>query len=133
MLPGKFKIVLQALAKTSADLRHCDSWHGLPKAARDIFYNLYDPSATLRGESLASGLFQVLTVWQYMMARIFSGVVSDNYADIPEDYHFHFLHCIDYVRQTIMCSADLALEAHEESDSNDFGPLDGGWSAHHGK
>ncbi|KAF2800437.1 hypothetical protein K505DRAFT_320428 [Melanomma pulvis-pyrius CBS 109.77] len=67
----------------------------------------------------------------YMMARIFSGVVSGNIQDIPTDYHFHFSHCVDYIRQGIMCSADLAVEVHEPADSDDFGPQDGGWSGHH--
>ncbi|KAF2710792.1 hypothetical protein K504DRAFT_429114 [Pleomassaria siparia CBS 279.74] len=67
----------------------------------------------------------------YMMARIFSGVVSNNLKAIPDDYHFHFMHCVDYIRQGIMCSADLAVEVHEPKDSDDFGPQDGGWSGHH--
>jgi hypothetical protein len=32
-----------------------------------------------------------------------------------------------------MCSADLALEAHDVTDSDDLGPLDGGWSGQHGE
>jgi hypothetical protein len=67
----------------------------------------------------------------YMIARIFSGVTSGRVRDIPEDYNFHFMHCVDYVRQGIMCSADLAVEVHEPKDSDDFGPQDGGWSGHH--
>jgi hypothetical protein len=67
----------------------------------------------------------------YMMARIFHGVTSNNYGAIPDDYHHHFMHCIDYLRQATMCSADMALEAHDEKDSADFGPLDGGWNSHH--
>lgn len=67
-----------------------------------------------------------------MMARIFSGVMSENTHAIPEDYHSHFLHCIDYLRQGIMCAGDLALEAHDAMDADDLGPLDGGWSGHHG-
>lgn len=71
--------------------------------------------------------------WQYMMARIYSGVVSNITESLPDDYDFHFLHCVDYLRQSIMCSADLALEAHEPTDSDDLGPLDGGWNSHHGR
>ena len=52
--------------------------------------------------------------------------------NIPDDYHSHFFHCIDYLRQGIMCSADLALEAHDAMDPDDLGPLDGGWSGLHG-
>ena len=32
-----------------------------------------------------------------------------------------------------MCSADLALEAHDAMDPDDLGPLDGGWSGMHGE
>jgi hypothetical protein len=77
--------------------------------------------------------FQTLIVRQYMMARIYSGVMSHITHTLPDDYHTHFLHCIDYLRQGIMCSADLALEAHDATDSDDLGPLDGGWSGHHGE
>lgn len=59
--------------------------------------------------------------------------MSNNTGMLPEDYQSHFLHCIDYLRQAAMCSADLAMEAHEESDTDDLGPLDGGWSGHHGE
>lgn len=67
-----------------------------------------------------------------MMARIFSGVTTDRTSGLPTDYHDHFLHCIDYLRQAVMCTADLALEAHDINDADDLGPLDGGWSGHHG-
>ena len=77
--------------------------------------------------------FQVLIALQFMMARIYSGIVSNITQTLPDDYHSHFLHCIDYLRQGIMCSADLALEAHDATDPDDLGPLDGGWSGHHGK
>jgi hypothetical protein len=67
------------------------------------------------------------------MARIYSGVMSNITHTLPDDYHAHFLHCIDYLRQGIMCSADLTLEAHDATDSDDLGPLDGGWSGYHGE
>ena len=54
-------------------------------------------------------------------------------AVLPDDYHFHFNHCVDYLRQAVMCSADLSMEPHEPSDSDELGPLDGGWNGHHGK
>ena len=74
-----------------------------------------------------------LTILQYMMTAIFSGVMTNHTQGLPEDYQEHFLHCIDYMRQSIMCSADLAMEAHDEMDSDDLGPMDGGWSGLHGK
>lgn len=68
-----------------------------------------------------------------MMARIYSGVLSNATSNLPTDWHSHFLHCVDYLRQSIMCSADMALEAHQPTDADDLGPLDGGWNAHHGE
>ncbi|KAI0125431.1 hypothetical protein BJ170DRAFT_686294 [Xylariales sp. AK1849] len=67
----------------------------------------------------------------FMMARIYAGLNSNATEKIPADYDSHFLHCIDYLRQGIMCSADLALEPHKPTDSEDNGPLDGSWGGHH--
>jgi hypothetical protein len=71
--------------------------------------------------------------WQFMMARIFSGLETNRRDIIPSDYNSHYLHCVDYLRQSIMCSGDMALEPHKPTDSNDNGPLDGSWAGLHGK
>jgi hypothetical protein len=68
-----------------------------------------------------------------MMTRIYSGISSNMTSALPDDPDTHFLHCVDYLRQGIMCSADLALEVHDSKDADDLGPLDGGWSGIHGK
>jgi hypothetical protein len=68
-----------------------------------------------------------------MMAKVYSGIMSNMTSGLPHDYNSHFLHCVDYLRQGIMCSADLSMEAHDVTDSDDLGPLDGGWSGHHGR
>ncbi|KAJ9165216.1 hypothetical protein NKR19_g542 [Coniochaeta hoffmannii] len=67
----------------------------------------------------------------FMMGRIYAGVSSNTTGRLPHGYQTHFLHCIDYLRQAIMCSADLALEIHGPNDADDLGPLDGGWNGHH--
>lgn len=68
-----------------------------------------------------------------MMARIYSNLERNTKEHLPGDYHSHYLHCVDYLRQGIMCSGDLAMEPHDQSDSDDNGPLDGSWNGHHGK
>ena len=68
-----------------------------------------------------------------MMGRIYSGIATNVTQSLPQDYHTHYLHCIDYLRQAIMCAGDMSLEAHSKKDSDDNGPLDGGWSGQHGK
>ncbi|ORY65118.1 uncharacterized protein BCR38DRAFT_340790 [Pseudomassariella vexata] len=67
----------------------------------------------------------------FIMGRIYSGVVTNMTEILPVDYHTHMMHCIDYMRQAVMCSADVALEPHELTDSDDNGPGDGGWNGHH--
>ncbi|CAK7245006.1 MAG: hypothetical protein STHCBS139747_006572 [Sporothrix thermara] len=69
----------------------------------------------------------------YMMGRIYTALRVGQMPspDLPADYHSHYLHCIDYLRQATMCAADVSMEAHQPSDSTDNGPLDGGWSGQH--
>ncbi|KAI1326263.1 hypothetical protein F5Y16DRAFT_422012 [Xylariaceae sp. FL0255] len=68
----------------------------------------------------------------FMMGRIYAGVTTNITDSLPWDYHNHFLHCIDYLRQAVMCAGDLALELHDPStDPDDLGPKDGGWNGHH--
>lgn len=40
------------------------------------------------------------------------------------------VHCFDYMRQAIMCSADMALEGHETTFPDDNGGSDG-WDSKH--
>ncbi|ERS95177.1 uncharacterized protein SPSK_06367 [Sporothrix schenckii 1099-18] len=68
-----------------------------------------------------------------MMGRIYTALRMNAMPspDLPADYHSHYLHCIDYLRQAAMCAGDVAVEAHEPTDASDNGALDGGWSGHH--
>jgi hypothetical protein len=68
-----------------------------------------------------------------MMTRIYSTLLTGKRNSLPEDFHSHYLHCVDYLRQGIMCSADLTMEPHGPEDADDNGPLDGSWNGHHGK
>ncbi|KAI1339687.1 hypothetical protein F5Y15DRAFT_381724, partial [Xylariaceae sp. FL0016] len=67
----------------------------------------------------------------FMMGRIYAGITANTTEGLPEDYHEHFLHCIDYLRQGVMCSGDMAMELHDPSDADDLGPKDGGWNGLH--
>ncbi|KAI0470439.1 hypothetical protein GGR56DRAFT_144173 [Xylariaceae sp. FL0804] len=67
----------------------------------------------------------------FIMGRIFAGVSAGSTAGLPADYQRHFVHCIDYLRQGIMCAADLATELHDPDDPDDLGPKDGGWNGLH--
>ncbi|KAJ4354337.1 uncharacterized protein N0V89_006072 [Didymosphaeria variabile] len=67
----------------------------------------------------------------FMMGRIYAAFTGGMTEKLPSDYHTHYLHCIDYLRQGIMCSADLTMEPHEQTDPDDNGPKDGSWNGHH--
>ncbi|KAK1985710.1 hypothetical protein LZ30DRAFT_707533 [Colletotrichum cereale] len=66
----------------------------------------------------------------YMMGMIYSGLTTNKSVPTAE-YNTHFFHCIDYLRQAVMCSADLALEPHTQTDADDLGPGDGSWNGMH--
>ena len=66
---------------------------------------------------------------QYAIVQTYSGLTSNT--TIPPDHHWHMIHCFDYLRQTIMCCGDTALEGHETTFPDDNGGSDG-WDAKHG-
>lgn len=67
-----------------------------------------------------------------MMGRIFAAHEANKSGMLAPGYQTHYLHCIDYIRQGVMCAGDVSLEPHSELDGPDNGPLDGGWNGIHG-
>lgn len=67
-----------------------------------------------------------------MMGRIFAAQEANKSSTLPPGYQTHYLHCIDYIRQGVMCAGDVSLEPHSPLDGPDNGPLDGGWNGIHG-
>lgn len=66
------------------------------------------------------------------MGRIFSALSGNITGVLPGDYFTHYMHCVDYLRQAVMCNGDMAMEPHLPTDGPDNGPLDGGWNGIHG-
>ncbi|KAF2006041.1 hypothetical protein P154DRAFT_423196 [Amniculicola lignicola CBS 123094] len=64
----------------------------------------------------------------YAVVEVYSGLTSNT--SLPEDHHWHMIHCFDYMRQAIMCSADLALEGLETTFPDHNGGSDG-WDSKH--
>ncbi|KAJ4991604.1 hypothetical protein SVAN01_02985 [Stagonosporopsis vannaccii] len=64
----------------------------------------------------------------YAVVEVYSGLTSNT--KLPEDHHWHMIHCFDYMRQAIMCSADLALEGLETTFPDHNGGSDG-WDSKH--
>jgi hypothetical protein len=67
---------------------------------------------------------------QFAIVQTYSGLTSGH--EIPDDHHWHMIHCFDYMRQAIMCNADLALEGLETTFPDHNGGSDG-WDSKHGK
>jgi hypothetical protein len=62
--------------------------------------------------------------------------IIDNYLRIKLDYNvndgdWHVQHCFDYLRQSIMCSGDVALEGAETTFPDDERGGSDGWDAKH--
>lgn len=66
-----------------------------------------------------------------MMGRMYSALQDGMPELLVKDSDTHYFHCIDYIRQAVMCAGDVALEPHSENDGPDNGPLDGGWNGIH--
>ena len=64
----------------------------------------------------------------YAVVEVYSGLKSN--VALPEDHHWHMIHCFDYMRQAIMCSADMALEGLETTFPDHNGGSDG-WDSKH--
>lgn len=67
-----------------------------------------------------------------MMGRMYSALQDNRSELLEKGSDTHYFHCIDYIRQAVMCAGDVALEPHSENDGPDNGPLDGGWNGIHG-
>lgn len=65
----------------------------------------------------------------YAVVEVYSGLKSN--VALPEDHHWHMIHCFDYMRQAIMCSADMSLEGLETTFPDHNGGSDG-WDSKHG-
>ncbi|KAF2202054.1 hypothetical protein GQ43DRAFT_392945 [Delitschia confertaspora ATCC 74209] len=83
----------------------------------------WDPGMTVFTTSVTH---QLHCLWA--IVQTYSGIKSN--VPIPDDHHWHMIHCFDYLRQTIMCSADTALEGHEFTFPDHNGGSDG-WDAKH--
>ncbi|KAI9052933.1 hypothetical protein LZ554_003205 [Drepanopeziza brunnea f. sp. 'monogermtubi'] len=66
----------------------------------------------------------------FAVVQTYSGLKAN--ITLPEDHHWHMIHCFDYMRQAIMCSADMALEGLETTFPDHNGGSDG-WDSKHGK
>jgi len=76
----------------------------------------------------------------FMMGQMFAALSSPEakaaaaaakHHALAKDYESHYLHCVDYLRQSVMCAGDVAMEEHSPTETDNNGPLDAGWSGRH--
>ena len=66
----------------------------------------------------------------FAVVQTYSGLKAN--ITLPEDHHWHMIHCFDYMRQAIMCSADMSLEGLETTFPDHNGGSDG-WDSKHSR
>ncbi|KAF6811226.1 hypothetical protein CPLU01_15162, partial [Colletotrichum plurivorum] len=66
----------------------------------------------------------------FAVVQTYSGLTSGH--EIPDDHHWHMIYCFSYLRQTIMCSADMALEGLETTFPDHNGGSDD-WDSKYGE
>ncbi|VBB73883.1 Putative protein of unknown function [Podospora comata] len=96
---------------------------------QDSFDNLPHPL-----KEYPSSTFTTSVTHQIHCLHTIAGVVAayeSNRLDmLPEEGAWHLNHCFDYLRQSIMCCGDVALEGQHTTFPEDFTGSDG-WDAKH--
>ncbi|KAL1792652.1 hypothetical protein ACET3X_009159 [Alternaria dauci] len=94
-----------------------------PENYHDLPTPIVWPNATVFTTSMTHQLHCL-----YAVVAVYSGMTSGH--ELEEDHHWHMIHCFDYMRQAIMCSADMALEGLETTFPDHNGGSDG-WDSKH--
>ncbi|KAF2805005.1 uncharacterized protein BDZ99DRAFT_425255 [Mytilinidion resinicola] len=66
----------------------------------------------------------------YNILAVYSAITSENPRELPTAMTFHLQHCFEYLRLSIMCCGDVALEGAETTFPEGFMGSDG-WDALH--
>ncbi|KAF2464346.1 uncharacterized protein BDR25DRAFT_381466 [Lindgomyces ingoldianus] len=66
----------------------------------------------------------------YNILEVYSAITSGNPHAVPTEMTFHLQHCFEYLRLSIMCCGDVALEGAQTTFPEGF-PGSDGWDAKH--
>ncbi|KAK4161225.1 hypothetical protein QBC43DRAFT_357998 [Cladorrhinum sp. PSN259] len=66
----------------------------------------------------------------HSIVGVVAAYTSNRHDMLPSEGAWHLAHCFDYLRQSIMCAGDLALEGQQTTFPPDFKGSDG-WDAKH--
>ncbi|KAK9772046.1 hypothetical protein AB5N19_11667 [Seiridium cardinale] len=95
-----------------------------PKKYHDLPHPIeWDEGTTVFTTSMTH---QLHCLWA--IVQTYSGLSSGH--PIPDDHHWHMIHCFSYMRQSILCAADTALEGKATTFPDDNSGSDG-WDAKH--
>ncbi|KAH4029317.1 hypothetical protein HBH70_238430 [Parastagonospora nodorum] len=94
-----------------------------PSLYHDLPTPIIWPNATVYTTSMTHQLHCL-----YAVVAVYSGLTSNH--TLEDDHHWHMIHCFDYMRQAILCSADMALEGLETTFPDHNGGSDG-WDSKH--
>ncbi|ORY68483.1 uncharacterized protein BCR38DRAFT_335827 [Pseudomassariella vexata] len=94
-----------------------EKYHDLPTPI------IWDEGTTVFTTSVTH---QLHCLWA--IVQTYSGLKSNH--TLPDDHHWHMIHCFSYLRQTIMCCADTAIEGLETTFPDHNGGSDG-WDSKH--
>ncbi|EAT86550.2 hypothetical protein SNOG_05486 [Parastagonospora nodorum SN15] len=89
-----------------------------PSLYHDLPTPIIWPNATVYTTSMTHQLHCL-----YAVVAVYSGLTSNH--TLEDDHHWHMIHCFDYMRQAILCSADMALEGLETTFPDHNGGSDG--------
>jgi hypothetical protein len=84
------------------------SWEGDHRAAISVFHQLH--CLVSRHEDLDGATLFLLTNIQYLTRDGFFAAKEGTLDEMPNLNTKHLVHCFEYLRQCIMCSADTTLE-----------------------
>ncbi|KAI0128036.1 hypothetical protein BJ170DRAFT_400036 [Xylariales sp. AK1849] len=92
------------------------------------YHDLPNPIEWIDGMTVftTSMTHQLHCLWA--IVQTYSGLKSGH--ELPDDHHWHMIHCFSYMRQAILCSADTAIEGHATTFPDDNSGSDG-WDAKH--
>ncbi|KAL2141205.1 hypothetical protein VTI28DRAFT_2711 [Corynascus sepedonium] len=92
------------------------------------YHDLPTPISWYEGQTVftTSWTHQLHCLWAVI--QTYAGLKAN--VSLPDDHHWHMIHCFSYMRQAILCSADTALEGLETTFPDHNGGSDG-WDAHH--
>jgi len=100
-----------------------------PESYHDLPTPIVWPNQTVFTTSMTHQLHCLFAVVE-VYSMLTSNHSSETITSMPEDHHWHMIHCFDYMRQAIMCSADMSLEGLETTFPDHNGGSDG-WDSKH--